>query len=234
MRTKLTPTLIIFVVLLVFPAICLGAYDVKFRHVLSIYSDSEGIGLKQPVGVACPNNGSVIVSDTGNGRLLRFTFQDNKIGSEVDIIKIPQLPFPLRVKTNTADEIFVLDGQHRRIVQLNPEGRFKDFIDPKGLPSPVGFIPRSFYIDRNDDIYILDILSERVIVLNPQSAYRRHIAFPKDYGFFSDVTVDFRGNILLVDSVTARVYAASKGSKVFQPFTDILKEYMRFPTSPDI
>ena len=231
MKTKLTPTSIILLVLLTFPATCLGAYTVKFLHILSIYSDGEGIGLKQPAGVACPNDGSVIVSDTGNNRLLRYTLQDKRIGAEVDIIKIPQLPFPLRVKTNSINDIFVLDGQYRRIVHLSPEGRFKEFIDPKGLPNPADFVPRSFYIDRNDDIYILDILSERVIVLNPQGAYRRHINFPEDYGFFSDVTVDFRGNVLLVDSVTAVVYAASKVSKVFQPFTDNLKEYMRFPTS---
>jgi sugar lactone lactonase YvrE len=216
---------------LTFPVNSLGVYAAKFLHVLSIYSDAEGIGLKQPVGVTCPNNGSLIVSDTGNGRLLRFTFEDKRIGSEVDIIKLPQLPFPLRLKTNSADDIFVLDGQHRRIVRLNPEGRFKGFIEPKGLPNPADFVPRSFYIDRNDDIYILDILSERVIVLNPQGVYLRHINFPADYGFLSDVTVDFKGNILVIDSVTATVYSASKGSKSFLPLTDNLKEYMRFPTS---
>ena len=231
MRTKLTPTLIVFIFLLDFPATCLGAYTVKFLHVLSIYSDGKGIGLKQPMGVACPNNGFMIVSDTGNARLLRFTFQDKKIGSEVDIIKIPQLPFPLRVKTNTDNDIFVLDGQHRRIVRLSPEGKFKDFIDPKGLPNPAEFVPRSFYVDINDDIYILDILSGRVIVLNPQKAYLWHIDFPAGYGFISDVTVDFKGNVLIVDSVNATVYIASKDSKRFLPLTDSLKEYMRFPTN---
>lgn len=220
----------ILVVFLTLPSTCLGAYTVKFHHLLSIY-DGEGIGLNQPAGVACPNNGSVIVSDTGNGRLLRFTFQDKKIGPDVEIIKIPQLTFPLVVKTNTANDIFVLDGRHRRIVRLSPEGRFKDFIEPKGLPRPSEFVPRSFYIDKNDDIYILDILSERVIVLDPRGVYRRHIDFPKDYGFLSDVTVDFKGNVLVVDSITATIYAASKDSKGFMPFTDSLKEYMRFPTS---
>lgn len=229
MKVKFTPILIILFGLLSFPTPCRGASALKFLHILSIYSDDKGIGLKQPEGVACGNNGSLIVSDTGNGRLLRFTFQDKKIGSEVEVIKSPQLPYPLRIKTNAANDIFVLDGEYRRIVRLSPEGRFKTFLVPRGLPKPAAYVPRGFHIDRNDDIYILDILSERVLVLNSDGDYRKQIKFPENYGFFSDVTVDFKGNVLLVDSVTATVYSAAKGSTSFRPLTGNMKEYMRFP-----
>lgn len=99
------------------------------------------------------------------------------------------------------------------------------------MPSPTEYIPRSFDIDKDDNIYILDILSERVLVLDPKGKYQRHIKFPKDYGFFSDISIDFKGNILLIDSINAVVYSAANDSTHFSPLSKNLKEYMRFPTS---
>ena len=147
------------------------------------------------------------------------------------MIKLPQLPYPSRTGINSKNEIYVLDGSQRRIVRLTPEGRFKDYLEPVGLPQPVSYVPRSFHIDMNDNIYILDIFSERVLILDPDGQYRRSIKFPKNYGFFSDVTVDFRGDVLLVDSVNAVVFTAGKGSPRFAQLTESLKEYVRFPAS---
>jgi hypothetical protein len=92
-------------------------------------------------------------------------------------------------------------------------------------------VPRSFHIDENDAIYILDILSERVLVLDPEGTYVRHIKFPREYGFFSDVTVDFKGTVLLLDGVNGVVFSAARNSSEFSPLTESLKQYVRFPAS---
>lgn len=222
----------ILVILIVFstPATVLNAETVKFRHLLSVYSDDKGGGMKQPEGVACSEKSLLVVSDTGNGRLLRYTFQEKALKAESEI-KVSQLTYPLRIQINSKGEIFALDGKKRRIVRLGPEGAFKSYVDPEGIPPPSTFVPRSFKIDKNDNIHILDIFTGRVLVLSPAGKYQKQIPFPKEHGFFSDLSVDSKGNILLIDCVKAMVFSAPKDSDGFSALTRDLREYLNFPTS---
>ncbi len=213
-----------------FPGASFGDEALKFRHITSIYADDQGLSLKQPEGVACNENSHLIVADTGNGRLLRFIFKGKTVEQGAQEIKIPQLSYPVMAKMNSKGEIFVLDGRQRRIIRITAAGKFSGFIDAQGSSPPATTGPKSFDIDKNDSLYILDIFSGRVIVLDPRGQYLKHIKFPKGYGFISDLTVDDRGNIFLIDSVKARVFSAVKNASVFSPLTDSLNEYMRFPT----
>jgi hypothetical protein len=207
-----------------------SAETAKFRYLQSVYFDEKGGGLKQPEGVACNEKFLLIVGDTGNDRLLQYTFQEKslKAGKE---IKTPQLTNPIRIQINFKGEIFVLDGKKRRIIRLNPDGTFKGYVDAEGIPSPSTFVPRSFKIDRNNNIYILDIFTGRVLVLNSEGKYQKQIPFPKDYGFLSDLSVDSKGTLLLIDCVRAMVFSAPKDSNTFSPLTKNLREYLNFPTS---
>lgn len=220
---------LLFMAVLLFPLHCLGAEAVKFKHVVSIYVDEKGGSMRLPEGVACDDKSRVVVADTGNGRLLRFTFQDGtaKGGAE---IKVPQLIYPVRVQMNSKGEIFALDGKERRIVRLNPEGAFAGYVEPQGVPEAAAFVPRSFKVDSGDNIYILDILSNRVLVLDPAGKFQRQIPFPEKFGFFSDLAVNAKGDVLLIDSVAATVSIAAKGATSFTPLTKEMHEYMDFPT----
>jgi len=204
---------------------------VKFRYITSVYTDDKGMPLMQPEGVACNNKSILFVADTGNGRLLRYTFKDEAIEAGAVEIKADQLRYPGKMKMKSKGEIYVLDGKQRTIIRMTPDGEFKNYLAPTGLPSPSSYVPRNFTIDMKDDIYILDIFSQRVLVLDPEGNYLRQIPFPEEYGFFSDVAVDSRGSVLLIDSINAMVYAAAKDSASFYPLTESLREYMRFPTS---
>ena len=207
-----------------------SAETVKFRPLLSIYSDDKGAGLKEPEGVACSEKSVLIVGDTENGRLLRFTFEEKTVKGGTEI-KVPQLSYPIRIQMNSKGEIFALDEKQRRIAHLSPEGEFKGYVAAEGLPSASTVIPRSMKIDANDNIYLLDIFSGRVWILSPDGKYQKQILFPKDYGFFSDLAVDARGNILLIDSVKAVLFLAKKDSDQFTPLTKSLRENLDFPTS---
>jgi hypothetical protein len=203
----------------------------KFRYMTSIYADDKGLGLKQPEGVACSGESLLIVADTGNGRLLRYSIKDGAIEVGTVEIKVDQLSYPIKTEINSRGEIYILDRKQRSIVRFSPAGEFRGYLQPAGLPSPTAYVPRSFTIDRNDNIYILDILSERVLILDPGGRYVRQIRFPQEYGFFSDVAVDFRGTVLLIDGVDGKVFSAGKNSASFSRLTSSLKEYVRFPAS---
>ena len=204
---------------------------VKFRYVTSLYSDDKNIPLKQPEGVASDGKSLLLIADTGNGRLLRYIFTDGFSEAEIVEIRSPQLLYPIKTEINSRGEIYILDRKQRSIVRLSSEGEFRGFLNPAGLPSPAAYVPRSFTIDKNDNIYILDILSERVLILDPGGKYVGHIKFPQNYRFFSDIAVDLKGTVLLVDGVNAVVFFAAMNSTTFSPLTESLKQYVRFPAS---
>lgn len=216
-----------------FPVKSFSAETVKFRYLQSVYFDDKGGGLKQPEGVACNEKSLLIVGDTGNDRLLRYSYQDRSLKAGTEI-KVQQLSNPIRLQINSMGEIFALDGKKRRIIRLNPDGAFKGYVEGEGIPSPSSFVPRSFKIDAQNNIYILDIFSARVLVLNSEGKYQKQIPFPKEFGFFSDLSVDSKGALFLIDCVKAMVFSAARDSNGFSPLTKGLREYLSFPTSMTI
>ena len=213
------------------PTAASGAEALKFRHIISIYADEQNIALRQPEGATCNDVSQLIVADTGNGRLLQYTFENRELASKTREIRTPQIVYPTKLELNSRNEIYVLDRKRLRIVQLSPQGVIKKDLDLKSPASPDPIVPRSFHIDRNDNIYVLDVLSERVLVMEPGGQFRREITIPAGRYFFSDLAVDFKGDVLLIDTVSARVFRAAKGAADFAPLTESLKQYTRFPTN---
>ncbi len=191
--------------------------------------DKEGT-MKQPEGIACNEGAAFVVADSGNGRLLNYTFKEGVVGGGTEI-KVPQLPYPGRLQMNAKGEIFVLDGKLRRIGRLNAQGGFIGYLEIQGLPSSAAVVPRSFKLDPQGNIYLLDIFSERVLVLDPAGKFQREIKFPTSQGqsFFSDLAVNINGDVLLLDSVNSIIYAAAKDAAAFAPLTKSLKQDMDFP-----
>lgn len=224
------PRAILITALLSVPLLLPAAETAKLRYVQSVYQDDKGIGMDHPEGVACGEKYGLIVGDTGNDRLVRYAFQDNTVKAGTEI-KIPQLSQPVRIQVTSKGDILALDGKQRRIVRLGADGAFKGYVAAEGAPGGSAIAPRSFKIDRDDNIYVLDIFSARVLFLDPEGKYRKEIAFPKDYGFFSDLAVDPQGTILLIDSVRAVVLSAAKNANAFSPLGGPLKEYLVFPVS---
>jgi hypothetical protein len=192
----------------------LTAETAKLRYLVSVYLDAKEVGLKLPEGVACDAKGQFVVGDTGNDRLLRFTYQDKAVsgGSE---IRIPELSAPSRVQLTSKGEIYALDGKQRRIVRLGSDGAFKGVLTFDGVPPPATIVPRSFTIDAADNVYVLDAFSARLLVLSADGQFQKALAFPDGTGFVADLAIDFAGNVLLVDSIQRRLYSAAKDATAF-------------------
>jgi hypothetical protein len=205
-----------------------AAETLKLRQLAPIYVDGKGQGIRQPEGVACRGN-TLVVADTGNGRLLRYTASGETWTAAGEIV-LPQLPSPIRLDLNSKGEILALDGSSRKIARISPSGEFLGYVSP---PADVGgaFVPRSLRVDREDNVYLLDVSSARVLALDPSGKLYREIAFPKEYGFFSDLAVDAGGNVYLLDSVRKLVFKAAKGSATAAALGGSLKEEAYFPVS---
>lgn len=202
---------------------------VTFQPLLSLYTDEKGQAIAQPEGLDCTDQ-SLIVADTGNGRLLRYAVDDGGVRGGAEI-KIPQLPDPIRVLLTSQGGILALDGKKRRVARLSASGEFEGYLEPKGPASELEIVPKSLAIDPHDNIYLLDIFSARVIVLSPAGEVQRQIGFPKEARFISDLAANTSGTIFLIDSVNSTVYSAPPGSNAFSPLTQDMKQVMSFPTS---
>lgn len=209
---------------------CWGASSVKIDFVQSVYEDNQGIGLKYPEDVAC-KEGLFIVADTGNNRLVKYTYQDQVIKTgEFDM----PVTSPIVVQINSKGEIYALDGRDRRILILNPDGTEKGYLSPKGAPVGRKMLPKSFKINKEDNIYILDLSDEVVLILDSSGNYIRHINFPDNYGFLSDVAVDSQGTVFAIDSVNAALYKAGPDDETLSLLNGNIREYANFPTALSI
>ena len=202
----------------------------RLRYLTAIYLDDKGGSMRQPEGVACSDQSALVVADTGKGRLLRYTVDGQDV-RPLGEITAPQLSAPLRVQMSSKGDVFVLDGVRRRILRFGAKGEPGGYLEPEGVPEPTSIVPRSLKLDRDDNIYVLDVFSARVLVLDPSGKYQRQGPFPKTYGFFSDLAVDTKGTIYLLDSVKAAVYAAPKAATAFAPLVTSLRAHLSFPTS---
>ncbi len=200
----------------------------KIRHQGTVYADNVDLALNHPEGVACSDN-SFVVADTGNSQVVRYSISAQGLTPEATY----PLPgsSPIIAQTNVAGDIFVLDGKSRTIVRMDRDGQVAGKLEPKGLPEPKSFVPRSFKLDKDGNINLLDIFSQRVLVLKVDGTYLRHLPFPEGYGFFSDLAISPQGIIYLLDSVAGAIYAANPGTESFELLSSGLKEHMNFPTS---
>ena len=201
----------------------------RLRYLTAVYLDDKGGGMRWPEGVACSTS-TLVVADTGRGRLLRYTLEGRDVKPAGELVA-PQLAAPLRVQIDSRGDVFALDGKQRRIVRFGAKGELKGYLTPEGVPEPATIVPRSFKIDANDAIHVLDVFGARVLVLGPDGKYQRHLPFPEAYGFFSDLAVGRNGTIYLLDSVTAALSAAPRNARDFTPVGKSLRTHLSFATS---
>jgi hypothetical protein len=200
----------------------------KFKQTSSIYLDEKGGNIKNPEGVAC-NDKVLVIADTANGRLLRYSNGEGGVKGGAEI-KIPQIVYPVRLQLAPAGDIYSLDERQHRIVHLNPEGGFVGYLEPQGAPAPATINVRSFRIDAAGAIYLLDLFGQRVLVLDAAGKFTRQLPLPSGYAFSSDLAVTAAGDIFLLDATRGEVAVARKDAAGFTPLTKNLQEYVSFAT----
>jgi len=204
------------------------ARPASLKHLLSIYADDKEGPLKLPEGVACGDKGAIVVADTGNGRLLLYTFLDGKLGGGAPV-KLAEVTHPVRVEIDSKGNVLVLDRRTRRIVRVDAAGKFAGAVEWRNVVGSSAVAPISFKLDASDNLYVLDVAARRVLVADPSGKVGREIPLPKGQEEFTDVAVDAGGRILAIDSVGSRLWMAEKGANAFKPIGESLKDRVSFP-----
>jgi len=213
-------------------ALALSAGPVPARAQLvfdrAIYQDDKEGAFKVPEGVACNDAGALVVADSGNGRIVLFTYRDGVLNGGTPV-KPAQLAYPVRVQLDSKGNIWVLDRKTRKILKLDPKGAFLAALEARPGSAVTASLPVSFKLDAQDQPHVLDVVAGRVVVLDADGKVARQLELPKGKAVFTDLHVDPGGAVYLLDGVGASLWVADKGATAFKPLTQSLEDKMNFP-----
>ena len=208
----------------------LAASGVRLRPLPPIYVDAAGAPLRQPEGVGCGGASTLVVADTGNGRLVPYTISGDQITAGKEI-RLPEIPSPSRVQLAEDGAIFILDGKSHKIARLSSAGAFQAYISIPAVSNAGAPFVQSFRRDSAGNLYLLDVGAGRVLVLAPDGAVRRTIPLPARGGSFTDLAIDSAGTVLVLDSAARRLLAARAADAALAPLADGMKDEVEFPVA---
>jgi sugar lactone lactonase YvrE len=211
-------------------AVIHAAEGVKLRVRQVLYADDREAPLRRPEAVAFDGRSKLVVADTGNGRLVSYDFAGGQAAPGPEI-RIPELRYPVQVQVAPDGEILALDGRTHRILRISPTGVYKDAVRIPDAGTGAQAIPRSFRLDPEGRIFLLDASRGRVAVVDGDGKLLRQIPLPEGGGSYSDLAVDRRGVVFVLESVRKRVFVARPGDATFAPLTEPMPSEMDFPGS---
>ena len=207
-----------------------GAEVLKLRPTAVLYADEQGVSLSVPQGVGCGGGATFVVADSGRGRVVRFEVSGALVQTK-GTVAVPEIPYPIRADIDGKGSLIVLDGKSRRIGRVRSDGTFAGWVDVPAVAGAGTPVLRSFALDAAGRVYALDVVGRRVAVITPEGALERSVAFPADAGFPTDLTVDSRGTIYVLDGLRRTVYAARKDEKELSAFSKSLAEDLDYPSA---
>lgn len=171
--------------------------------------------LSVPVGVAVAN-GTVVVADSGLGRVLLATPRGKPLG---------ELAFPFQRPVAVAATralIFVADAVANRVQVFSADGRWLRSIGKPGRGAGELNHPTHVAADPRGLLYVSDSLNSRIQMFDDRGTYIRAIGSPGDssghFGRPKGVAVDDRGDVFVVDGLNGVVQGFDRNGRFLVNF----------------
>ena len=180
------------------------------------FQGGKGIGRGQfdsPTGIAVDGSGNVLVADTNNGRIEKFS----ATGTFLGILGTKgrghgQIRNPSGVAIDRMGNIYVADTSNHCVQKLDPDGTV--IAEWKG-PGPGFYGPRRLAIGPNESIYVVDQGHNRIVKFSPDGEVLAAWGGKGNGdGEFNDPTS------VAIDPATNKVYVADPINKRIQVFDE--------------
>jgi DNA-binding beta-propeller fold protein YncE len=183
--------------------------------VTNMFEGGRGSGKGEfdlPTGICIDGNGNILVADTGNGRIEKFS----PTGSFLSVIASKgsghgQLGEPNGIAVDRSGNIYVAEvASNHRVQKLAPDGTF--IAEWKG-PDAGFYGPRKIAIGPDDSVYVVDQGRARIVKFGPDGQVLTVWGSKgTGDGQFDDHTS------VVVDPATNKVYVADPRNKRIQVF----------------
>src|SRR6184192_1719677 len=180
----------------------------------NMFEGGKGTGRGQfdsPAGIALDSNGNILVADTGNGRIEKFS----PTGSFLSVIASKgsgygQLAEPNGIAVDQSGNIYVAEAGNHRVQKLAADGTF--IAEWKG-PDPGFYGPRRIAIGPDNSVYVVDQGRTRIVKFSPDGQVLAVWGTKgSGDGQFDDHTS------VAIDPTTNKVYVADPRNKRIQVF----------------
>jgi DNA-binding beta-propeller fold protein YncE len=180
------------------------------------FQGGKGIGKGQfdsPTGIAVDGSGNVLVADTNNGRIEKFS----ATGTFLSILGSKgsgegQLRAPNGIAVDRIGSIYVADAANHRVEKFAADGKF---IAEWNGPEPGFYGPRRVAIGADASVYVVDQGHNRIVKFSPDGRVLTVWGTAgKGDGQFNDPTS------IAVDPSTNKVYVADPTNKRIQVFDE--------------
>ena len=164
-----------------------------------------------PTGIAVDANGNVLVADTNNGRIEKFSPSGVFLGAMgIKGAGYGQLGAPNGIAIDRAGNIYAADASKHVVEKLAPDGTVIN--EWKG-PAPGFYGPRRIAIGPDQSVYVVDQGHTRIVKFNPDGQVLAVWGSKgKGDGQFDDPTS------VAVDPASGKVYVADPINKRIQVF----------------
>ncbi len=192
----------------------------KRAVLLSVIMGDELMGgFNEPAALFFDENKKrIYIADTGNDRLVSIGDGFIFLSELTD----PGFTMPLSVVKNDAGVFFVLDGNRGKIVVIDAANKIVKDLEVKGVPDAGNkFVPGRMAIGPADGrLYVADRLNKRLLIINADDGtVTGQLAVKKtDFNGVSDLRVDRRGYVYVLDSVAAMVHVFDDKGKLISSF----------------
>ncbi|MDP3029639.1 MAG: NHL repeat-containing protein [Deltaproteobacteria bacterium] len=185
------------------------------------FTQMEGMGkLKQIQDLFwSPAKNRLLVTDTGNNRLLFFGDSEGKFRF-LSEFKSDKMALPISAVETSRGTIIVIERGAQGIIIYNPETGERRGILADGFPDASSFWPTCLALDDKDNLYVVDQGNQRIYIFDGNLTYKLHINSPEPkFTGFSAVAVAKDGNIIALEARRGIVYVFDKEGKVINQFS---------------
>jgi DNA-binding beta-propeller fold protein YncE len=190
------------------------------ESVSNMFEGGKGAGkgeFDSPIGIAVDPSGNILVADTNNGRIEKFS----STGAFLSIIGMKgsghgQLEEPNGIAVDHAGNIYVAEvGSNHRVQKLAPDGTF--IAEWKG--PDLGFYgPRRIAIGPDDSIYVVDQGHTRIVKFSPDghvlSSWGSKGSGDGQFNDPTSVAVDSTsGKVYIADPINKRIHVFDQNGK---------------------
>lgn len=165
-----------------------------------------------PLAFSFDSSGALRATDVGNTKLHRLLYFSEEGSRTAAIGKTGQANspqeqpgvflFPNGLAVAANGNVYVSDGDNRRVQVFNPQGEFLHFVDTSG-------VPRGVAIDQQQRLYVADALAHTITVFDLEgkklTQFGERGFGPGQFNYPNDITIDKGGRIYITDRENSQV-----------------------------